>query len=144
MGWRLSSSPIWELIVVGRVDAVLARRPALHTKRRADAEPINDYGTVGDGVVDDTGVLRTGCPTPSIQLALCFWPVADGGGLIANGCDFADAGKTQIVLEPGLAVVSSDGNCFRGEPGSRTTAQRTCNWDSTPYSDTMRVPFDGA
>ncbi len=43
--------------------------------------------------------------------------VADGGRLIVNGCDFADTGKAQIVLEPGLAAASIVGNCFRGEPG---------------------------
>ena len=43
--------------------------------------------------------------------------IADGGGLIINGCDFMDAGKQQVVLESGLVAASIVGNCFRGAPG---------------------------
>jgi len=38
---------------------------------------------------------------------------AAGGRLIVNGCEFADAGKSPVLLEPGLKAASIFGSTFR-------------------------------
>ncbi|MBM3476592.1 MAG: hypothetical protein FJX75_25235 [Armatimonadetes bacterium] len=43
--------------------------------------------------------------------------LADGGRLIVNGCEFADAGKRQIVLKQGLTAATIFGCLLRGADG---------------------------
>jgi hypothetical protein len=53
-----------------------------------------------------TGWDRDGLDVPAV--------LADGGRLVVSGCEFADAGKAQIALKPGLVAASITGNMLRG------------------------------